>query len=97
MPVAQSSRAFGYFLVAIALIASAIALFFGYYGTKLVYLAVRFGSGGTLGHGAEIILGILSYLSVVTAAVLFPLIAVVAGAVALLCWTAALRRLNPSP
>ncbi|HEY2989043.1 MAG TPA: hypothetical protein VGL11_15025 [Candidatus Binatia bacterium] len=91
---AQPSRALGYLFLSIALIAAAIALFFGYYGAKLVYLAAIFGGDASLRPGMETVLGILSYISVVTAAVIFPFVALIAAAVSVLCWRVALRRVS---
>jgi hypothetical protein len=93
--VTSPSRTLGYVFVFLSLAASAIALFFGYYGAKLVYLAAIFGGQGSLGQGISIVLGVLSYISVVTAAVLFPFVTVAAAAIAWLCWKASKRRLNP--
>jgi hypothetical protein len=73
----------------IAVVASAIALFFGYYGAVLIYLAAKFAAGAPIGQGMDIIFGVASYITVVTAAVFVPLIAVVAAAIAWLCWKAA--------
>jgi hypothetical protein len=42
----------------------------------------------------SIVLGILSYLGVMTAAILFPSIAVVAAVIALICWNGAIRHLK---
>jgi hypothetical protein len=92
--MAQPSRVLGYGLLFLAFIASVIALFFGYYGAKLVYLAAIFGSESSLGEGMSIVLGVFSYLSVITAAALFPIIAVVAAAIALVCWNGAKRHLK---
>jgi hypothetical protein len=86
--VAQQSRLLGYVLIVTALIASAVALVFGYFGGKLIYLAATFGGDAPLDRGVPMVLGILSYISVVTAATLFPLIAVVAAAIAWVCWRA---------
>jgi hypothetical protein len=87
--VAQQSRLLGYVLIVIALIASAVALVFGYFGAKLIYLAATFGGDAApLDRGVPMVLGILSYISVLTAATLFPLIAVVAAAIAWVCWRA---------
>jgi hypothetical protein len=91
---ARPSRALGYLFLSIALIAAALALFFGYYGAKLVYLAAIFGSDASLGPGVETIVGILSYISVVTAAVFFPFVALIAAAIAVVCGRAALRRVS---
>jgi hypothetical protein len=92
--MAQPSRALGYGLLLLALVASVIALFFGFYGAKLVYLVAIFGREGSLGEGMSIVLGVFSYLTVVTAAVLFPCIALVAAAIALVCWNGAKRHLT---
>lgn len=83
-----SLQPLGYVLIFVALVAGAIALFFGYFGAQLIYLAATFGSEAPLDRGVPMVLGILSYISVVTAATLFPLIAVVAAAVAWLSWKA---------
>ncbi|HEX9445959.1 MAG TPA: hypothetical protein VGA73_17700 [Candidatus Binatia bacterium] len=80
------SRAFGYLLFIIAFSATAVALFFGYHGARLIYIAAVFGDQGPLNQGMDIALGLFSYITVVTAAVLFPLIAVVAALIAWLCW-----------
>ena len=94
--MAQPSRAPAYLFLFFALIASAVALFFLYYGAKLVYLVAIFGSEASLGQGMSIVLGVFSYLTVVTAAVLFPFIALFASAVAWFSWKAGKRRLKVS-
>ena len=76
----------GYILVFLALIAAAVAIFFGFIGAQLVYLAVMFGREAPLEPGATMVFGLLSYISVVTGAVLFPFIALAAAAIAWLCW-----------
>jgi hypothetical protein len=90
----SSARGAGYVFTLLALIFLAVALFFGYYGAQLIYLAATFGSQGSLGQGAAVVFGVLSYISVVTAAVLFPFLTLIAAATAWLCWEAARRRLK---
>jgi predicted benzoate:H+ symporter BenE len=85
----------GYVFMVLALIASAVALFFGYYGAQLIYFAATFGGQSSPDQGASVVFGVLSYLSVVTAAALFPFLTLIAAATAWLCWEAARRRLNP--
>jgi hypothetical protein len=53
--VAQQSRLLGYVLTVIALIAAAVALVFGYFGVKLIYLAATFGGDAPLRRGAPMI------------------------------------------
>ena len=82
----------GYLLIFIALVAAAVALFFGYVGAKLIYLAATFGSDVPLEQGAPMVFGLLSYISVVTAAIVFPFVSLAAAAIAWLCWkTGAVR------
>lgn len=83
----------GYVLVFLALVAAALALFFGFLGAQLVYLAVMFGKDVPLEQGATMIFGLLSYISIVTAAVLFPFIALAAAAVSWLFWKIGTSRL----
>jgi hypothetical protein len=78
------SRASGYLLILIALAAAAVALFFGYHGARLIYFAAIFGGRGP--QGVDIALGFFSYVTVLTAAVIFPLIAILAALIACLCW-----------
>jgi hypothetical protein len=73
-------------LIVLALVAAAAALFFGYTGARLIYVAASFGNDVPLERGAPMVFGLLSYLSVVTAAVLFPFISLAAAAIAWLCW-----------
>jgi hypothetical protein len=73
-------------LVVFALVAAAVALFFAYTGARLIFLAASFGNDVPLDRGAPMVFGLLSYLSVVTAAVLFPFISLAAAAIAWLCW-----------
>lgn len=82
----EAAKGSGYILIFLALVATAAALFFGYVGAKLIYLAATFGSDVPLEPGAPMVFGLLSYISVVTAAVLFPFISLAAAAVAWLCW-----------
>src|SRR5258706_15514304 len=79
------SRAFGYLLFIIAFSATAVALFFGYHGARLIYIAAVFGDQGPLNQGMDIALGLFSYITVVTAAVILPLLALVAPVVAGVC------------
>ncbi len=83
----------GYLLVSFALIASVAAVFFAYIGAELVYLAVSFGRDAPLEGGPAMVFGLLSYISVVTAAVLFPFIALAAAAIAWLCWKTGAARI----
>jgi hypothetical protein len=73
-------------LIVFALVAAAGALFFGYIGARLIYLAASFGNDVPLERGAPMVFGLLSYLSIVTAAVLFPFLSLAAAAIAWLCW-----------
>jgi hypothetical protein len=82
----EAAKGSGYILVFIALVAAAAALFFGYIGVRLIYLAATFGSDVPLEQGAPMVFGLLSYISVVTAAVLFPFLSLTAAAIAWLCW-----------
>ncbi len=91
---ATSARAAGTIFVALALAAAAVALFFGYYGARLIYLAASFGEQGPIDRGVPIIFGILSYLSVVTAAILFPFVTLAAAALSWLSLKAAQRRIH---
>lgn len=75
-------------MIFLARIAPAVALVYGYFGAKLIYLAATFGGDAPLDQGVPMVLGILSYISVVTAATFFPLIGIVAAAIAWLCWKA---------
>jgi hypothetical protein len=81
MSVTQPSRVLGYVLLIISLVATAIALFFGYYGVQLVYLALTFKGEGSLGH-----------VGMYIAAILFPFIALIAAGVAWVSWKAGKRR-----
>jgi hypothetical protein len=90
--MAQEARGSGYVLVIFAVVAAAAALFFGYVGAKLIYLAASFGKDVPLEEGATMVFGLLSYVSVVTAAVLFPFIAIAAAAIAWLCWKTGMSR-----
>jgi len=91
--MSTEAKAAGYLLVFLALLASAVALFFGFFGAQLVYLAVMFGRDVPLEQGATMIFGLLSYISVVTAAVVFPFLALAAAAIAWLCWKTGTSRL----
>jgi hypothetical protein len=84
--MAWGNRGSAPLLIVLALIAAAAALFFGFMGARLIYLAASFGNDVPLERGAPMVFGLLSYLSVVTAAVLFPFISLAAAAIALLCW-----------
>ena len=83
-----------YVLIFLALIAAAVAVFFGFIGAQLVYLAMTFGRDAPLEHGATMVFGLLSYISVVTAAIIFPFIALAAAAIAWLCWKTGTSRLT---
>lgn len=61
-------------------------LFFGYYGTRLVHLAITFDGEGSLGH-------VGMYLG----AVLFPFLALLCGAFTYLAWRTARRRTSKAP
>jgi len=89
-----AAKGASYILVFLALIAAAVAVFFGFIGARLVYLAVTFGRDAPLEQGPTMIFGLLSYISVVTAAVLFPFIALASAAIALLCWKTGTSRLT---
>lgn len=70
-------------LVALAAFSAATALFFGFYGVRLVYFALTYDGPGSLGH-----------VGMYIAAGLFPVIAMVAGFVTYTSTRAASRRLN---
>ncbi|HEY1373810.1 MAG TPA: hypothetical protein VGH50_15165 [Candidatus Binatia bacterium] len=80
-------------LVLLALIAAAIAVYCGVVGARLIYLAMTFGKDVPLEQGPPMIFGLLSYISVLTAAVVVPFIAVAAAAIAWLCWKTGTSRL----
>lgn len=84
--MAEAVKGAGSILILLALVAAAAALFFGYVGVRLIYLAATFGSDVPLEQGATMVFGLLSYISVVTAAVLFPFLSLAAAAIAWLCW-----------
>lgn len=73
-------------LLLLAVIAAAVAVYCGFVGARLIYLALTFGRDGPLGEGPPMVFGLLAYISVVTAAVLFPFIALGSAAIAWLCW-----------
>jgi hypothetical protein len=83
MSEARPSPVLGYLLLTLAFVAAAGALFFGYYGVQLVYLAATFEGEGSLGH-----------VGMYIAAIVFPFIALIAAAVAWISWKAGKRRLN---
>jgi hypothetical protein len=83
-----------YVLIFLALIAAAVAVFFGFIGAQLVYLAMTFGRDVPLEQGATMVFGLLSYISVVTAAIIFPFIALASAAIAWLCWKTGTSRLT---
>ena len=83
-----------YVLVFVALVAAAVAVFFGFVGAQPVYLAATFGKDAPLQPGATMVFGLLSYISVVTAAIIFPFIALAAAAIAWLCWKTGTSRLT---
>jgi|GEM_PF-2394483 hypothetical protein len=84
--MASAAKGSANILLFISLVAAAAALFFGFMGARLIYLAASFGNDVPLEQGAPMVFGLLSYLSVVTAAVLFPFISVGSAAIAWLCW-----------
>ena len=88
------SRALGYLLILIALVATAIALFFGFHGARLAYIAAAFGAQGPFNQGPGSAPGFFSYVTVLTAAVFFPLIAIFAALIAWLCWAVGLRMIR---
>jgi len=96
MSATKPGRAGGYGLLAASLIALAVALFFGYHAARLVYLFVLFGDEASSPRNVSVLLGIFSYLTVVTAAGVFFAIALIAVAIAWLCWKAAKRRVTTS-
>lgn len=59
MREAQPLPVFGYLLLTLSFVAAAVALFFGYYGVQLGYLAVTFEGEGSLGHVGMYIAAIL--------------------------------------
>lgn len=73
-------------LIVLALMAAAAALFFGFTAARLIYIAASFGNDVPLERGVPMVFGLLSYLSIVTAAVLFPFLSLGAAAIAWLCW-----------
>lgn len=83
-----------YVLVFLALIAAAVAVFCGFIGARLVYLALTFGRDVPMEQGATMVFGLLSYISVVTAAIVFPFIALASAAIAWLCWKTGTSRLT---
>jgi hypothetical protein len=83
-----------YVLVFLALIAAVVAVFFGFIGARLVYLALTFGRDVPMEQGATMVFGLLSYISVVTAAIVFPFIALASAAIAWLCWKTGTSRLT---
>jgi hypothetical protein len=83
-----------YVLVFLALIAAVVAVFFGFIGARLVYLALTFGRDVPMEQGATMVFGLLSYISVVTAAIVFPIIALASAAIAWLCWKTGTSRLT---
>jgi hypothetical protein len=80
-------------MVLFAIIAAAIAVYCGFVGVRLIYLALTFGRDAPLEQGPSMVFGLLSYISVVTAAVVFPFIALAAAAIAWLCWKTGTSRL----
>jgi len=81
-----AAKGSGSILIFFALVATAAALFFGFVGVRLIYIAATFGNDAPLEQGATMVFGLLSYISVVTAAVLFPFLSLAAAAIAWLCW-----------
>lgn len=60
-------RFVGWALVAATVLASASALFFGYYGVQLVFYVLTYEGEGSLGHvGAWIAAGLFPFLSLVS-------------------------------
>jgi hypothetical protein len=59
MREAQPLPVFGYLLLIVSAVAAVAALFFGYYGVQLVYLATTFEGEGSLGHVGMYIAAIL--------------------------------------
>ena len=94
----------------LALVASAIALFFGCIGAYAVYVAVTFQPGDSIGHvgavetflypitgpiiGLRIVLFALEAVAIRVSAILYPALALMAATVAWLFWKAAERRLH---
>ncbi|HEY1269442.1 MAG TPA: hypothetical protein VGH16_19440 [Candidatus Binatia bacterium] len=83
-----------YVLLLLALIAAAIAVYCGFVGARLIYLALTFGREVPLAQGPPMVFGLLSYISVVTAAVVVPFIALAAAAIAWLCWKTGTSRVT---
>lgn len=77
------SRALAYLFLFNSLVAFAVALFFGYYGVQLAYLAGTFERKGSLTHAGMYLAGVL-----------FPFVALTAAAIGWLCWKAGRRLLN---
>jgi len=69
------------FLLVVAAVCLLLATFFGYYGARLVHAVLTFEGEGSLGH-----------VGMYIAAVLFPLCALVFGALTYLAWRSANRR-----
>jgi hypothetical protein len=69
------------FLLGVSVVCAGATLFFGYYGVRLVYTALTFEGEGSLGH-----------VGLYIAAGLFPLGALICGALTYLAWKAAHRR-----
>ena len=90
----MQSRTLGTLLILIALAATVIALLFGYHGARLVYIVTVFGAQGPFNQGMGSAPGFFSYVTVLTAAVFFPLIAILAALIAWLCWAAGLRMMR---
>jgi hypothetical protein len=81
MSETQPLPVLGYLLLTLSVAAAAVALFFGYYGVQLVYLALTFKGEGSLGR-----------VGMYIAAILFPFIALIAAAIAQLSYKAGKRR-----
>ena len=106
----RRSQAIGYAFVFIALVVSAIALFFGCIGAYAIYVALTFRPGDSIGNvgiietflfpitgpiiGLRIVLFALEAVAVRVSAILYPALALIAATVAWLLWKAAKRRLK---
>jgi hypothetical protein len=106
----RRSQAIGYAFVFIALVASAIAFFFGCIGAYAVYVALTYQPGDSIGHvgaietflfpitgpiiGLRIVLFALEAMAIRVSAVLYAALALMAATVAWLLWKAGKHRLK---
>ncbi|OGQ78781.1 MAG: hypothetical protein A3F90_15095 [Deltaproteobacteria bacterium RIFCSPLOWO2_12_FULL_60_19] len=106
----RRSQTIGYAFVFLALLVSAIALFFGCIGAYAIYVALTYQPGDSIGHvgavetflfpitgpiiGLRIVLFALEAVAIRVSAVLYAAFALIAAIAAWLLWKAAKRRLK---